>query len=246
MAAENTSLSAPPLEVVRRRRLYAHQVALIEASKRSYLTKIKLIPRKWLITLAVFLLVVVLSASIWCVQWTAKGKITASGGLYFFTTSVLPVPAFAQDDPIWQDDPLGPSDDTVGSAGCALTSAAMVMTYYGFDTDPRRLNDYLTTHRGYTPEGWIYWEQAAAISHGKVQKAYEDAPSYALVDENLLWGNPVIVRLHLASGMTHFVVVVGKSGWNYLIRDPAAKDHGVFPLYVRSNEVTGLRYYQRL
>jgi ABC-type bacteriocin/lantibiotic exporter with double-glycine peptidase domain len=177
------------------------------------------------------------------VNWSAKGIITGSGGLYFFSPTILQVPAFSQDDPQWQDIELGPSQDTIGTAGCALCSAAMVMRFYGLDTDPARLNEYLSFHQGYTPEGWIYWEKAAALSSGHVAKVYEDAPSYQLIDENLLLSNPVIVRLHLSSGTTHFVVVVGKSGWDYLIRDPAAMEMGVYKLALRSNEVTGLRYY---
>ncbi len=41
------------------------------------------------------------------------------------------------------------------------------------------------------------------------------------MDDNILAGNPVIVRLRLPSGRTHFVVVVGKQGWDYLVQDPA-------------------------
>ena len=97
----------------------------------------------------------------------------------------------------------------------------MVMAYYGVDTDPQRLNLFLLANGGYTAQGWIYWEKAAALAPGRVEKAYEDLPSYALIDDNLLAGNPVIVRLTLPNGMTHFVVLVGKQGWDYLTRDPA-------------------------
>ncbi len=80
----------------------------------------------------------------------------------------------------------------------------MVLSAYGVDTDPQRLNQYLTTHGGYVGEGLLVWEKAADLGLGQVEKAYEDAPSYALLDENLLEGNPVIVRLTLRSGPAPF------------------------------------------
>lgn len=203
---------------------------------------------RWRLSLA-FVVVMLLLLGLggwWYREWTWRGTITGSGGLFFFTRTELAVPAFSQDDERWSGDPLGPSSDTIGSAGCALTSAAMTLRYYGVDIDPQRLNLYLETHEGYTPEGWLYWEKAADTAHGGLEKEYEDAPSYALLDENVLLGNPVIVRLKLSNGMTHFVVVVGKSGWDYLIRDPAAMEAGVYPLKQRSNIVTGLRYYRKI
>jgi len=175
-----------------------------------------------------------------------KHVIASSGGRYFFHRVVIPVPVFTQDDPRWTLELLGPTFDTVGQAGCAITSAAMVLSAYGVDTDPDRLNQYLTTHGGYTDEGWVYWEKAAEVAPGgQVEKAYEDLPSYALIDENLLAGNPVIVRLTLPNGTTHFVVVVGKEGWNYLIQDPARDPSwGVYPLKELTGRIEALRFFR--
>ncbi len=152
--------------------------------------------------------------------WDWKHPISSSGGRYFLDRVVVPIPMFQQNDPRWSFDLLGPTVETMGQSGCAVTSAAMVLAAYGVNTDPQRLNDYLTTHEGYTPDGKLYWEKAAEIAPGgQVEKAYEDLPSYALIDENLMAGNPVIIRLTLPSGRNHFVVVVGKDGWDYLTQD---------------------------
>ena len=175
-----------------------------------------------------------------------KHTISSSGGHYFIHRVVIPVPVFAQDDLHWTFELLGPTFDTVGHAGCAITSAAMVLSAYGVDTDPDRLNQYLTTHGGYTEEGWVYWEKAADVAPGgQVEKAYEDLPSYALIDENLLAGNPVIVRLTLRNGTTHFVVLVGKDGWNYLVQDPARDPTwGVYPLKDLTDHIEALRFFR--
>jgi hypothetical protein len=175
-----------------------------------------------------------------------KHVISSSGGLYFPSRIAIPVPVFTQNDPRWNFELLGPTFDTMGQAGCAVTSAAMVLSSYGVDTDPGRLNQYLGAHAGYTENGWLYWEKAAETAPAnQVEKAYEDLPSYALIDQNLLAGNPVIVRLTLRNGTTHFVVVCGKQGWNYLIQDPAqSPDRGVYPLKDLTARIEALRFYR--
>jgi hypothetical protein len=174
-------------------------------------------------------------------------KIPTSGGLYFFSERILPVPRFAQSDARWRNNPLGPTSSSLGAEGCAVCSAAMVLSYYGVDVDPGRLNEFLSENEGYTEQGWLYWEKAAAFQPGVARHAYEDLPSYYLMDRNLLQGNPVIVRVHLPNGITHFVVVVGKRGFDYLIQDPASGgEKGVYPLRMLAQEAEALRFYDKL
>ncbi len=173
-------------------------------------------------------------------------KIPAAGGVYFFAREVLPVPRFAQDDPRWADDELGPAPSTMAEEGCAVSSAAMVLAFYGQDIDPGRLNGFLSENGGYTPQGWLYWEKAADYHPGLARHAYEDLPSYFLIDWNLVRGNPVIVRIHLPNGITHFVVIVGKAGFDYLIQDPASGGvDGVYPLRKLAPEIEALRFYEK-
>ena len=101
-------------------------------------------------------------------------KIPSAGGLYFFSNLVLPVQRFAQNDPRWADDELGPASSTMGEEGCAVSSAAMVLAFYGQDIDPGRLNVFLSNSGGYTPQGWLYWEKAADFQPGLARHAYED------------------------------------------------------------------------
>ena len=110
--------------------------------------------------------------------YSVARKIPSTGGLYFFSKLVLPVQRFAQDDPKWADDELGPTPSTMGQEGCAVSSAAMVLAFYGQDIDPGRLNTFLTTSSGYTPQGWLYWEKAADYHPGRARHAYEDLPSF--------------------------------------------------------------------
>jgi hypothetical protein len=181
-----------------------------------------------------------------CLVWglTARRVISSSGGIYFVRPVAIAVPAFRQADPRWHKDPLGKTTDTLGTAGCALTSAAMVLKWYGADTDPHRLNAYLTSHHGYVGNGYLVWEAAAKVGN-RVKKAYEDLPSYWRIDSQLMKGNPVIVRLHFPGGGMHFVVVAGKRGFDYLIVDPGAGwNKGLYPLREITPRIDGLRYYR--
>lgn len=179
-------------------------------------------------------------------HWMVAGTIPSRGGLYFFKEVILPVPHFAQGDPRWKEELLGPTEATLHAEGCAVASAAMVLASYGVDLDPARLNTFLNGCEGYTPEGWIYWEKAAEFQPGVAQHAYEAAPSYARIDLNLLRGNPVIVRVRLPKN-NHFVVIAGKRGRDYLIVDPGTNgNRGLYPLHELAPKIEGLRYYRRL
>lgn len=182
------------------------------------------------------------------VYWARPHSPLASrGGLYLPWRLELKVPIFAQGDPRWGGDRLGTSAGTLHAEGCAVSSAAMVLASYGIDTDPGRLNRFLTRHGGYVGEGILIWEKAAEYAPNRCAKAYEDDPSFARIDWNLLRGNPVIVRLRFPGGPTHFVVIAGKKGFDYLIRDPGAgARRGLYPLSRITPKIEALRYYRKL
>ena len=180
-------------------------------------------------------------------KWNRKEPIEASGGWYFFSRTEIPGPLFRQADERWRDDLLGPTPGTLGGEGCAVSSAAMVLASYGIDTDPQRLNAFLKTNDGFTEQGWIYWEKAAELAPEQVRHVYEDLPTYHLIDANLCAGNPVIVRLRQSHGGTHFVVIAGKDGFDYLTRDPGAgAAKGLYPLREYGSKIEALRFYKKL
>jgi len=73
-------------------------------------------------------------------------------------TYALPcaVPPYAQTDPRWASHNMRTCDLSIGEAGCALTSAAMVFGYYGDTRNPAQLNLCLGNYA--CP---IYWQTAA-------------------------------------------------------------------------------------
>jgi hypothetical protein len=57
----------------------------------------------------------------------------------------------------------------------------------------------------------------------------------------------VIVRVRLANGITHFVVIAGKDGFDYLVRDPGAgAARGYYPLRDLGSNIEALRFYEPL
>ncbi len=194
---------------------------------------------------AVIAAALILAVGSW--YWAVpRSPLAPSGGLYFPREKIIDVPQFFQGDPRWAAAPLGTTPATLGAEGCAISSAAMVLSSYGADVDPGRLNAFVNAHAGYTPEGWLYWEAAAAYPPALARKAYEDKPSYALIDRNLFAGNPVIIRIRQPGGTTHFVVIVGKRGFDYLIRDPArAGLRGVYPLKDTGRPIEALRFFEK-
>lgn len=183
------------------------------------------------------------------VHWTWKRPLSPSGGRYYFQRVELPVPSLRQSDERWRADAIGgvSENGTLGSVGCAVAAAAMVFQSYGIEIDPQQLNWFLTDKGGYTERGWLYWERAAWWAPDRVRHVYEDLPSYHLIDSNLDRGNPVIVRVRYRNGVTHFVVIAGKDGFDYLVRDPGAgAAKGFYPLRELGSDIEALRFYERL
>ena len=178
-------------------------------------------------------------------RWGLKAKLAPSGGLYFPVRVEADAPSYAQADARWGEERLGPTDRTLAAEGCAVSSAAMALGHYGIRATPGELNRFLLENGGFTEQGWIYWEAAAEFVPGRVRHAYEDLPSYRLMDWNLWLKNPVIVRIRRPAGGTHFVLLVGKVGYEYVALDPGAGGRKVFLSDLQS-PVEALRFYKRL
>ncbi len=181
------------------------------------------------------------------IDWTWKRPLSPRGGRYFFHRVQLTVPSFRQGDEKWSEDALGgvEANGTIGGEGCAVSAAAMVFKFYGIDVDPQQLNWFLTNVGGYTDQGWLYWDRAAWFAPDRVRHVYEDLGSYQLIDSNLSRGNPVIVRVRLRNGITHFVVIAGKEGFDYLVQDPGGGwAKGLYPLRELGSDIEALRFYE--
>lgn len=160
---------------------------------------------------------------------------TASGENYFFS----------QRDPQWRNDPIideyGVTQGTIESIGCAMTSSAMLLKYYGINTDPKMLNNWLNQNDGYASGGLLYWSKPAQYSTGVVtwiDNSMEDTwffwdddyQDWLKLKSELDNGYPVIVEvdsnLNTATLEGHWIVITQFLGGditnpsNYKINDP--------------------------
>jgi hypothetical protein len=149
-----------------------------------------------------------------------------------FTTELVPsqpseglldVKFFSQKDPVWSGDYLDNSRFKIGNSGCALTSLAMVAEYFGYDTDPGRLNTSLATAGGIDTEGIICdWSKVEEASNEKVKWIGSVPASWNRIDQELNEGYPVICSVTRPGWLRylHFIVFIGKVGNKYYFLDP--------------------------
>jgi len=128
------------------------------------------------------------------------------------------VPIFSQNDPTWRHLIMQAGGDPIGAYGCALTSTAMLLNYYGSILTPAELNACL----GSSADP-IVWAAAPECSHASIAFGARSDFSWEAVDNVLETGSPVIVGMVRGQTGMHFVVVTsGRGGLseNYTITDP--------------------------
>lgn len=121
-----------------------------------------------------------------------------------------------------------PGNPSITRWGCALTSATMLLKYYGFDTDPEKLNNWLKTEKdGYTRNGGIMWpaitrwaKQNKGSDKPSLEFSYHD-PSDNFLSSEIEASRPPILKMQKVNGSTHFLVATGKSGTDFNVNDPA-------------------------
>ena len=134
----------------------------------------------------------------------------------------------SQQDPKWKSDILGFGDpsDTIGYVGCALTSVAMLLSGHGYPETPKTLNQKLKNVQGFVSAG-IRWGSVSQVYpnvtvRSNISCTTSDAP-LNLIDAAIASGQPAIVQVDHSNApgiQTHWVVLYGKKGDDYLMLDP--------------------------
>jgi len=146
----------------------------------------------------------------------------------------LPISDIKQYDASWGNNEYDfasnwyPSNPSISRWGCAMTSAVMVLKYYGHNTDPNQLNIWLKSQKdGYTRNGGVMWPSISRWTksnrQGKpiLEFSYHN-PSDAFITSEIDAERPPILKMQKANGNTHFIVAKGKNGNDYKINDPAS------------------------
>lgn len=119
-----------------------------------------------------------------------------------------------------------PTCNRFSAKGCAVTCMAMGLNHAGVDINPLELHKVMVEQGDFTPSGDVIWSPAvkhgAALQHVSSIKFHDERTKSILGLETLMcsYDAPVIVRVTKPDGGPHFVLVYGKVGDQFLIRDP--------------------------
>ena len=119
-----------------------------------------------------------------------------------------------------------PGDPTLKRWGCALTSAAMILNFYGHNILPDSLNDWLKSQKdGFTRSGGVMWtaiSRYTKLSSGDGKPTLEFKyinPDDSILMQELEDSHPAIIKFEKGEG-NHFIVAEGKTSTDFLINDP--------------------------
>lgn len=120
---------------------------------------------------------------------------------------------YSQKDSRWGNSRIGQSNSLVKDYGCALTSVAMIFTYYGETATPGNL----------ARQKIFYWDLIAWPDGDNVElvkNTNHGGVNWNEIDRELDKGNPVIVFIKAKSSAGHYVVIHHKVGNDYVVHDP--------------------------
>lgn len=157
---------------------------------------------------------------------------------------------YLQGDSRWSSHKLLKGPYTIGTHGCALTSTAMVLDFFGYSDNPLEVNNKLLPYQP-ANDGNMYWGnvplaypavslvKATNVSYYTVDDAYSDVRGQIRLDR------PVIIGLKKGSS-THFVVArrimetehnpeTGSLDKRFIyIHDPASRNYTELEQYINA------------
>jgi hypothetical protein len=152
---------------------------------------------------------------------------------------------YLQGDPRWADVKLGSTAETLGAAGCTVSSLAMALTSQGSVITPPELNAALQQQKGFTESGLVIWAAVSPASQGRFSVTLVDRPLPEIVDDQLSTGNPVLAKVLYHGAIWHWVLVSGKTGTNYLMHDPLGDGTPCEPMTRYPAGIFALRYLEK-
>ncbi|MBQ4134476.1 MAG: C39 family peptidase [Methanocorpusculum sp.] len=149
----------------------------------------------------------------------------------------LNVPYYLQSDGKWASITLGNGKNTIGGAGCTITSLAMVHEYHtGITTTPIEMNKALSFSGSN-----VVWSSVEKLGYARDKSMRNqnngavkcDVKTLALVYSKLSEGKPCVIGVSESSNVddrTHYVVINGYTGnpaamstYDFTILDPNSK-----------------------
>ena len=153
---------------------------------------------------------------------------------------------YLQRDERWASESLGACGDKMARVGCTICSVAMASTELGYRVTPKELNLRLKDNEGYTRSCWLIWAKVEEATRGAIHVDVIPTPSHTQLDECLQSGSIPVVKFFLPHGVPHWVAVVGKSGVEYLIKDPLDASKKIRQLSAKTQTIVSMRCVRKL
>ena len=126
-------------------------------------------------------------------------------------------PLCYQCDDTWAGQKLGTCGDTICSAGCAMSSVAMYLSYRGWGGNPSSLDEWLTNNGGYVDGCLIVWGSVDAFGFSSFQGI--QYPTYEETCNGVDAGHGIVISVNNGG---HYVLINSCNGdGTYNVNDPA-------------------------
>jgi hypothetical protein len=155
---------------------------------------------------------------------------------------VVSSPAYyVQRDKRWANEPIGGSGKPLAAVGCTVCCLSMALAQEGIDLNPAELNRALKRSDGYTSIGWLRWPALADVTDSRARAEILRKPTLRDIDAALAAGQPVIVKVAPPPMVQHWVLLVGREGREYLMKDPLDNARTVRPLSSLGSDILAVR-----
>jgi len=128
---------------------------------------------------------------------------------------------FRQDDQRWGGEFIGETQDSLKAYGCTISSVAMAISNLtGEAYTPQALNTDLFAIGGFTDRGWLIWDSISKVTDNKISPKYYKRLDHDDINTCMAGGNYPIVKIYLNDSYVHWVLILGTTESDYIIRDP--------------------------
>jgi hypothetical protein len=154
-------------------------------------------------------------------------------------------PHYLQRDWRWAMDQIGGSGKPLFAVGCTLCCLSMGLAEQGIDLAPGELNRRLKDAGGYSSKGWLRWPAVDDVTQGRARAAILFRPSLKQIERELAAGHSVVVKVAPPPMVQHWVILVGRDGREFLMRDPLDVTRAVKPLSSLGSDILAVRVIAR-
>ena len=152
---------------------------------------------------------------------------------------------YAQRDRRWAADRIGGSGKTLYAVGCTICTLSMALAEHDVHLTPAQLNQALKKVDGYSSKGWVRWGAVLAATNRRAHAEILWHPSSGAIESALAAGNPVVVKVAPPPMLQHWVLLVGRDGYEYLMKDPLAPPSKLKPLSSLGSDILAVRVVKK-